>query len=373
MVLRRDRAAPLRLGLRADPRRRRRLRPRPRDGRRDDLRRPRGAPAAARRPRCGSRWRRRGARTACCTAAAKALNVAVGLGRAAALADRAAAAGSRFARCWRASIPSREPLPMPPAARAVDGRPDGRPRGDPAAAFGLEAARCCARECRPVHLRPRPAARGRQHRLRLSGASSPTTSSRAPTASTSPRAIAAARRRARPGLIVVHGLFSSRRFDYVREIAVRAFFEWGFNVAAIDLRSFGLTEPDQPGADEHRLEGGRGHPRLRALPEATRARPRSGRSGSRSAARSVLGACHPEGADEALDGGILAISPPRRPARGGRAALAQGPALAPGIPHQPGLLGDADVADQAVGVGGRRGLRRPDRADLGALLRGRAG
>ena len=45
----------------------------------------------------------------------------------------------------------------------------------------------------------------------------------------------------RPGLIVVHGLFSSRRFDYVRQIAVRAFFEWGFNVAALDLRSFGLT------------------------------------------------------------------------------------------------------------------------------------
>src|SRR3954453_13386076 len=45
----------------------------------------------------------------------------------------------------------------------------------------------------------------------------------------------------RPGLIVAHGLFSSRRFDYVRDIAVRAFFEWGFNVAAIDLRSFGMT------------------------------------------------------------------------------------------------------------------------------------
>ena len=45
----------------------------------------------------------------------------------------------------------------------------------------------------------------------------------------------------RPGLIVVHGLFSSRRFDYVRDIAVRAYFEWGFNVAAVDLRSFGLT------------------------------------------------------------------------------------------------------------------------------------
>ena len=47
---------------------------------------------------------------------------------------------------------------------------------------------------------------------------------------------------ARPGLIVVHGLFTSSRFDYVRQIAVRAFYEWGFNVAALDLRSFGLTE-----------------------------------------------------------------------------------------------------------------------------------
>ena len=47
---------------------------------------------------------------------------------------------------------------------------------------------------------------------------------------------------ARPGLIVVHGLFTSSRFDYVRQIAVRAYNERGFNVAAIDLRSFGMTE-----------------------------------------------------------------------------------------------------------------------------------
>ena len=32
---------------------------------------------------------------------------------------------------------------------------------------------------------------------------------------------------ARPALIVVHGLFTSSRFDYVRQIAVRAFYEWG--------------------------------------------------------------------------------------------------------------------------------------------------
>ena len=28
----------------------------------------------------------------------------------------------------------------------------------------------------------------------------------------------------------------------MRQIAVRAYYEWGFNVAAVDLRSFGLTK-----------------------------------------------------------------------------------------------------------------------------------
>src|SRR5687768_4681457 len=51
---------------------------------------------------------------------------------------------------------------------------------------------------------------------------------------------------ARPALIVVHGLFTSSRFDYVRQIAVRAYYEWGFNVAALDLRSFGMTELTTP-------------------------------------------------------------------------------------------------------------------------------
>ena len=51
---------------------------------------------------------------------------------------------------------------------------------------------------------------------------------------------------ARPSLIVVHGLFTISRFDYVRQIAVRAFYEWGFNVAALDLRSFGMTELTSP-------------------------------------------------------------------------------------------------------------------------------
>jgi predicted alpha/beta-fold hydrolase len=116
----------------------------------------------------------------------------------------------------------------------------------------------------------------------------------------------------RPGLIVVHGLFSSRRFDYVRQIAVRAFFEWGFNVAAVDLRSFGLTNltsqaPTTTGWKEGEdiLACAR---YLKGLGSTT-----VGALGISLGGASVLGASHLDGADEALDGGILAISPPSDP------------------------------------------------------------
>jgi predicted alpha/beta-fold hydrolase len=113
----------------------------------------------------------------------------------------------------------------------------------------------------------------------------------------------------RPALIVVHGLFTTRRFDYVREPAVRAFFDWGFNVAAVDLRSFGLTglmnEATSSGGwkeGEDLIAVGREMKRLGSTSV--------GALGISLGASSVLGASHPEGADEALDGGILAISPP---------------------------------------------------------------
>jgi predicted alpha/beta-fold hydrolase len=116
----------------------------------------------------------------------------------------------------------------------------------------------------------------------------------------------------RPGLIVVHGLFSSRRFDYVRQIAVRAYFEWGFNVLALDLRSFGLTNltseaPTTVGWKEGEdiVAAGRYLKQLGATSV--------GALGISLGASSVLGACHVEGADQALDGGILAISPPADP------------------------------------------------------------
>jgi predicted alpha/beta-fold hydrolase len=116
----------------------------------------------------------------------------------------------------------------------------------------------------------------------------------------------------RPGLIVVHGLFSSRRFDYVRQIAVRAYYEWGFNVLALDLRNFGLTNltsqaPTTVGWKEGEdiVAAGR---YLKELGAET-----VGALGISLGASAVLGACHPEGAEEALDGGILAVSPPADP------------------------------------------------------------
>ncbi len=113
----------------------------------------------------------------------------------------------------------------------------------------------------------------------------------------------------RPGLIVVHGLFTTRRFDYVRQPAVHAFYDWGFNVAAVDLRSFGLTglmneAPSSGGWKE-------GEDLLAVARELKRLGATSvGALGISLGASSVLGASHPEGAAQALDGGILAVSPP---------------------------------------------------------------
>jgi predicted alpha/beta-fold hydrolase len=113
----------------------------------------------------------------------------------------------------------------------------------------------------------------------------------------------------RPGLVVVHGLLTTRLFDYVREIAVRAYYEWGFNVAAIDLRSFGLTEmltraPSSAGWKEGEdiVCAGR---YLKELGSTS-----VGAIGISLGACSVMNACHLAEAPEQLDGGILAISGP---------------------------------------------------------------
>jgi predicted alpha/beta-fold hydrolase len=117
---------------------------------------------------------------------------------------------------------------------------------------------------------------------------------------------------ARPSLIVIHGLFTSSRFDYVRQIAVRAFYEWGFNVAALDLRSFGMTELTSPAPSTAGWKEG-----LDILAVARYMKELGGTSvgalGISLGGSSVLNASDQEDTATALDGGILAVSPPAVP------------------------------------------------------------
>jgi predicted alpha/beta-fold hydrolase len=117
---------------------------------------------------------------------------------------------------------------------------------------------------------------------------------------------------ARPGLIVVHGIFTSSRFDYVRQIAVRAFYEWGFNVAALDLRSFGMTELTSPAPSTGGWKEG-----LDILALASYMKELGSTSvgalGISLGGSSVLNACDQETTAIDLDGGILAVSPPAVP------------------------------------------------------------
>lgn len=117
---------------------------------------------------------------------------------------------------------------------------------------------------------------------------------------------------ARPGLIVVHGLFTSSRFNYVRQIAVRAYYEWGFNVAVIDLRSFGMTELTSTAPSTAGWKEGLD---LIALASYMKELGSTsvGALGISLGGSSVLNACDLPGAAELLDGGILAVSPPAVP------------------------------------------------------------
>jgi uncharacterized protein len=113
----------------------------------------------------------------------------------------------------------------------------------------------------------------------------------------------------RPGLVVVHGILSTRLFDYVREIAVRAYYDWGFNVAVIDLRSFGLSELLTPAPNTGGWKEGEdivGAARfLKELGSTS-----VGVLGISLGASGAMNAAHLEGAEEAIDGGILAIAGP---------------------------------------------------------------
>jgi uncharacterized protein len=117
---------------------------------------------------------------------------------------------------------------------------------------------------------------------------------------------------ARPALIVVHGLFTNSRFDYVRQIAVRAFYEWGFNVAAVDLRSFGMTELTSPAPTTGGWKEGQD---ILALARYMKQLGSTsvGALGISLGGSSVVNACNYDETATDLDGGILAVSPPAVP------------------------------------------------------------
>ena len=170
VVLRRDRAAPLGLGLRPDPRRRGGLRPRPGDARRDDLRRARGP----QRRGAGAgdlMWESLGTtprQDRLLHGAAKALNVVVGF-----LAAPLWLFGQRLSEPFRRLLARFDseppPLPIPQPRRALDGRPDVRPGGDPQPPPSLGGGDGAQGARRPVDLRACQPARGGQPRLRVSG------------------------------------------------------------------------------------------------------------------------------------------------------------------------------------------------------------
>jgi hypothetical protein len=117
---------------------------------------------------------------------------------------------------------------------------------------------------------------------------------------------------ARPALIVVHGLFTSSRFDYVRQIAVRAFYEWGFNVAALDLRSFGMTELTSPAPSTAGWKEGQDILALASYMKEL-GTTSVGALGISLGGSSVLNASDDGSTATVLDGGILAVSPPAVP------------------------------------------------------------
>jgi uncharacterized protein len=117
---------------------------------------------------------------------------------------------------------------------------------------------------------------------------------------------------ARPALIVVHGLFTSSRFDYVRSIAVRAFYEWGFNVAALDLRSFGMTELTSPAPSTGGWKEGQDILALARYMKELGATS-VGALGISLGGGSVLNTSDYPETPTALDGGLLAVSPPSIP------------------------------------------------------------
>ena len=116
---------------------------------------------------------------------------------------------------------------------------------------------------------------------------------------------------ARPAIVFVHGMFQSKGNDLVRIPALKAFYEWGFNVCVVDQRGFGRSAnlssvpTSGGGLEAHDLIEVVKH--LKRYSRITSV----GVVGFSLGAGSVLNAAglRDAGVSEHIDGGVLAVCP----------------------------------------------------------------
>lgn len=114
----------------------------------------------------------------------------------------------------------------------------------------------------------------------------------------------------RPGLVVVHGLMNSKRQDLVRIVTLRAFYEWGFNVCAIDMRGFGRSAELSSAAT---AAGGLEAEDVMAVVRYLRSFNHCssiGLLGFSLGGGAVLNCAAHKDAEALIDGGVFAVSPP---------------------------------------------------------------
>jgi pimeloyl-ACP methyl ester carboxylesterase len=111
--------------------------------------------------------------------------------------------------------------------------------------------------------------------------------------------------RPRPALIMVHGLFGSKSLWFSQQVVLAAYYGWGYNAMAIDLRFFGESKKysDAPGTGGWKegqdiLAAARW---LKSLPEVTSV---GAMGGSMGAASTMLAAA--QDPERLLDGGTIA-------------------------------------------------------------------
>jgi predicted alpha/beta-fold hydrolase len=114
-----------------------------------------------------------------------------------------------------------------------------------------------------------------------------------------------------PALIIAHGLMTTKNFDHIRQMAMRAY-DWGFHVVALDLRGWGQSSwtTDAPSSAGY-YEGRDITAIARTLKQSDRVTSVGGLGYSLGGASMLNASHHASMQDEnPLDGGVIALSAP---------------------------------------------------------------